>query len=59
MQGFRSRMSPTHAAVAYTTALYAVDLYYQNYGGLGVRNLLRNPQMLPQIADDLDKKLRQ
>ena len=54
-----SRMSTLHAAIAYNTALAAIDLFYQHYSGLGVRNLLRNPHMLPQITKDLDRRLRE
>ena len=54
-----SRMSTLHASVAYSTALAAVELFYQHHSGLGVRNLLRNPHMIPQIEADLDKRLRQ
>ena len=53
-----SRMSTTHATVAYSTALAAVELFYQHHSGLGVRNLLRNPHMLSQITADLDQRLR-
>jgi len=54
-----SRMSTFHAAIAYETALAAVELFDQNYAGLGVRNLLRNPHLLPQITADLDRRLRE
>lgn len=54
-----SRMSTLHAAVAYSTALAAVELFYQHYSGLGVRNLLRNRHLIPQIEADLDRRLRQ
>ncbi len=54
-----SRMSARHAALAYGVALRAVELFYQNYAEFGPRNLLRNPQMLPQISADLDRRLRE
>jgi hypothetical protein len=53
-----TRMSSEHAAVAYATALAAVELFYKHHSGVGPRNLLRNPQMLPQIQADLDRRLR-
>jgi hypothetical protein len=34
-------------------------LFYQHYQAFGIRNLLRNPQMLDQITADLDRRLRQ
>ncbi len=54
-----SRMSARHAALAYALAREAVDLFYQHHAAFGIRNLLKNPQMLPSIADDLDRRLRQ
>ncbi len=54
-----SRMSTLHASIAYATALAAVELFYQYHAGLGARNLLRNPDLLPQIAADLDRRLRE
>jgi len=53
-----SRMSARHASIAYDAALAAVELFFENYAGLGVRNLLRNPHLLPQITEDLDRRLR-
>ncbi len=53
-----TRLSTAHAAVAYATALAAVELFYKYHSGVGPRNLLRNPQMLPQIEADLDRRLR-
>ncbi len=46
-----------NAAVAYSLALDAVELLYDNYHSDGVRNLMRNPERLPAIAADLDKRL--
>ena len=53
-----SRMSAEHATLAYAAALAAVDAFYDKFKELGIRNLLRNPDQLPQIADQLDKLLR-
>jgi hypothetical protein len=50
-------MSAKHSALAYGMALAAVELFYQHYPALGPRNLLRNPQMLPQITADLNRRL--
>lgn len=54
-----SRMSSLHASVAYSTALAAIELFHQHHSGLGVRNLLRNHHLLPQITAELDHRLRQ
>ena len=54
-----SRMSTEHAQLSYAAAYTAVDLFYEKFKELGIRNLLRNPDRLPQIADELDKLLRQ
>jgi hypothetical protein len=52
-----SRMDTDHAVAAYAVSLAAVELFYQNYQGYGVRNLVNNPQKLAQITADLDKRL--
>ena len=54
-----SRMSSGHAAMAYATSLYAVELYYQHHAAFGIRNLLRNPDQLERIMTDLDRRLRE
>ena len=52
-----SRMDADHAAEAYALSLAAVELLWQESGEEGVRALLRNPERLPQVAADLDRKL--
>jgi len=54
-----SRMSSGHAAMAYATSLYAVELFYQHHSAFGIRNLLRNPDQLDRIMTDLDRRLRE
>jgi hypothetical protein len=54
-----SRMSATHAAIAYAYALSAVDLLMEQYRAYGIQNILRNPERLPQITAELDKSLGQ
>lgn len=54
-----SRMSSGHAALAYATSLYAVELFYQHHAAFGIRNLLRNPEQLANIVTDLDRRLRE
>jgi tetratricopeptide (TPR) repeat protein len=51
--------SPAEAQFAYGMALVAVDLFYEHHSGMGIRNLLNNPDALPKIAEDLDRLLRQ
>jgi len=54
-----SRLSARHAQIAYAGALQAVELLYQSYEIDGVRNVLRNPEMLPQVVVDLDRRLKE
>ncbi len=54
-----SRMSSSHAAMAYATSLYAVELFYQHHASFGIRNLLRNPDQLDRVMTDLDRRLRE
>ncbi|MBI2685191.1 MAG: hypothetical protein HYX27_02670 [Acidobacteria bacterium] len=54
-----SRMSAGHAAMAYATSLFAVELYYQHYAAYGIRNLLRNPDQLARVMTELDSRLRE
>ena len=54
-----SRLSSRHAALAYTTALMAIEQLYSAYGASGVRNLLQNPTSLGRIAADIDRRLRE
>ena len=53
-----SRMSADHAALAYSLAFFAVETFYEKFKEYGIRNLLRNPQRLPEIAEDLDNAMR-
>jgi hypothetical protein len=52
-----SRMSTQHAQRAYDYALAAVDLMFETYRDYGVHNIFRNPDRLPQITADLEKKM--
>lgn len=52
-----SRLDSQHAAAAYALSLSAVELLYENYGSDGVRNLLKNPDRVPAVTADLDKRL--
>ncbi len=52
-----SGLNAESARVAYALALEAVDALYDNFGTDGVRNLMRNPDRLPAISAELDKRL--
>ena len=52
-----SGFSTSQARVAYSLALAAVDALYETFGNDGVRNLMRNPERLPAISAELDKRL--
>jgi len=52
-----SRMDAQHAAEAYALSLAAVELLWNDSGAIGVRNLLRNPDRLPQATTELDRRL--
>jgi len=52
-----SRLDTEHALAAYALSLEAVEMIDQVYGAEGIGNLLRNPQRLPEIQVDLDKRL--
>lgn len=52
-----SRFSGGNARVAYNLALAAADSLFENYERYGIRNILNNPERLPQITADLDRKL--
>jgi hypothetical protein len=54
-----SRMSSGHAALAYATSLYAVELFYQHHASFGIRNLLRSPEQLERVMTDLDRRIRE
>jgi tetratricopeptide (TPR) repeat protein len=52
-----SRLDTDHAVAAYGMSLAAVELFYENYAGYGVRNLINNPERLASITTDLDRRL--
>jgi hypothetical protein len=52
-----SGLDAQHARLAYSLALEAVDALFENFGNDGVRNLMRNPERLPAISAELDKRL--
>ncbi|MFN0167675.1 MAG: hypothetical protein ACKV22_14710 [Bryobacteraceae bacterium] len=46
------------ARIAYELSLAAIELFYRHHSATGIRNLLHNPEMLPRIAMDLDRRLQ-
>jgi tetratricopeptide (TPR) repeat protein len=52
-----SHLSIDNARLAYNLALAAADALYDNYSTSGIRNVVNNPQSLPQITTELDRKL--
>jgi hypothetical protein len=57
LRGGWSGLNAQSARLAYSLALEAVDALYENFGTDGVRNLMRNPERLPAISAELDKRL--
>jgi tetratricopeptide (TPR) repeat protein len=52
-----SGLDTQSARLAYSLALEAVDALYDNFGTDGIRNLMRNPERLPAVSAELDKRL--
>ena len=52
-----SRLDTDHAVAAYAMSLAAVEMFYENYTGYGIRNLVNNPEKLASITADLDRRL--
>ncbi|HEX4594336.1 MAG TPA: hypothetical protein VH157_08675 [Bryobacteraceae bacterium] len=52
-----SHLSIDNARLAYDLALAAADALYEDYSSSGIRNVVNNPQRLPQVAAELDRKL--
>jgi hypothetical protein len=51
--------SAAEAQFAYGMARTAVDLFFQFHAEFGIRNLMNNPDALPRITEDLDRRLRE
>jgi hypothetical protein len=54
-----TRLSPDHARLAYGVALYAAELFFAHHQAFGIRTLVRNPEYLDRIAEDIDRRIRQ
>ena len=52
-----SQASAQEAMQYYTLALVAADQFFQKYGTTGARNLMNNPETLPQVTQALDKAM--
>jgi hypothetical protein len=50
-------MSETEARQAYNLSLAGADALSNAYPSESLRNILRNPDSLPQVTRELDKKL--
>ena len=54
-----ARLTPEHARLAYGVALYAAELFFAHHQDFGIRTLVRNPEYLDRIAEDIDRRMRQ
>jgi hypothetical protein len=52
-----SNLSSQHARIAYNLALAAADALVENYASVGLRNVIRNPDLLAQATATIDKAL--
>ena len=52
-----SGLDTSSARMAYGMALRAVEIFNQDFGGYGLRNLLRNPDKLPGYTAEIDRRL--
>jgi hypothetical protein len=59
LDGSWAKLDAASARAAYATALIAAEMLHQRRGLAGVRSLLQNPAMLPQLTADLDRWLQQ
>jgi hypothetical protein len=50
-------MPREQAVAAYSLALAAADALFDDYAGYGIRSILTNPELLPQITAGLDAEL--
>ncbi len=57
LDGDWSAMDVVNARLAYNVALRAIEIFNQDFGAFGLRNLLKNPDKLPYYAAEIDKRL--
>ncbi|MCX6623914.1 MAG: hypothetical protein NTY38_23195 [Acidobacteria bacterium] len=53
-----STLNGESAAVAYALSLEAVNLIYEQYSYYGIRNIVRNPDLVRKLTGELDRRLR-
>ncbi|MEI9815014.1 MAG: hypothetical protein WDO18_21260 [Acidobacteriota bacterium] len=56
LDGDWSTMDAGSARVAYNLALRAIEIFQQDFGAYGLRNLLKNPDKLPYYAGEIDRR---
>lgn len=56
LDGDWSGFDAVNARLAYTVALRAVEIFNQDFGAFGLRNLLKNPDKLPYYATEVEKR---
>ena len=54
-----TRMNREAAQNAYLYALVAVEALYELHQSTGIASLLRNPERLPKLTAELDKRMMQ
>lgn len=59
LSGGWSRYSRGQALVAYGLSLAAMEVFFEHYQSYGLRNLMRDPQQLPRLTEELDRWLEQ
>ena len=52
-----SHLSAEHARLAYNLSLAAAETLLDNYSSYGLRNVVRNPELLQQVTAGIDKTL--
>ena len=52
-----SRLSAQHARLAYSMSLAGVDAIYRWYGEPYIRTIMVHPEVLPQLADEVSRRL--
>jgi hypothetical protein len=54
-----SKLDADGARLAYDHALRAIEVFNQDFGTIGLRNLLHDPGKVPQYAAEIDRRLAQ
>lgn len=56
LDGNWSGLDAEGARLAYDQALRAIEIFNRDYSAVGLRNLLNNPDKVPQYASEIDKR---